>query len=79
VAGNPTWIGDFSSMNKLWVHTFLENLDHKSIPISCEISSYGVYIPLQMRVLEIFHDNIMLWQTTQTLLYLKSKLCAYNF
>jgi hypothetical protein len=43
-------------MSKLQVHTFLENLDHKSIPISCEISNHGVYIHLRMGLLlEIFH------------------------
>lgn len=43
-------------MSKLQVHTFLENLDHKSIPISCEISNHGVYIHLWMGLLlEIFH------------------------
>jgi hypothetical protein len=69
-------------MNKLRVHTFLENLDHKSIPISCEISSYGVYILLQMGILlEIFHDilkhNALTNYTNPCLP--KVKVVCYNF
>lgn len=55
-------------MSKLQVHTFFLNSDHKSILISCEISNYGVYIPLWMGLLlEIFH--VILKHNTLTIHY----------
>lgn len=83
MAGNRTWIGDFSSMRKLQVHTFLENLDHKSIPISCEISNHGVYIRLRMGLLfENFH--VLLKHNALTIHYKnpclpKVKLFCFQF